>query len=68
MEIKHEGNVPTVQCHHCGSIIELVELYQIGNGIHCPVCVDGDISHGHVGYLHDFCGTGLEKCVIKIGG
>ena len=68
MTINYEGNTPTITCDYCGSTVELIGLYQSGSGVHCPVCIDGDISHGHVGYVHDLRGSGIEeRHLIKIG-
>jgi len=68
MTISYEGNTPTIRCDHCGSINELIELYIIGNGLHCRICIDGALGDGHVGYVSDLCGTEIEECHLsKLG-
>ena len=69
MTIHYENDMATVHCDNCGCDSELISLYRIGSGLHCPVCIDGDISHGHVGYISDVLSTGLqEEHFVKIGG
>jgi len=61
MKINDKGNTKTTRCGYCGYVNELIELYIIGNGLHCRDCIDSALGDGHVGYISDLCGTGVEE-------